>query len=90
MLLFLKQITQFFCKSKSMIPDELFASISPYLICEDRWTIMKLRPSQRRTHDPEEIRDPEQQMWKLMVEFLSKFQVCGIRIDRVNLIRVAK
>ena len=29
-------------------------------------------------------------MWKWMVEFLSKFHVRGIKIDRVNSIRVAK
>ena len=29
-------------------------------------------------------------MWKWMVEFLSKFQGCGIKIDRVNSMSVAK
>ena len=31
-----------------------------------------------------------EQIWKWMVEFLSKFQGRGIKIDRVNLIRFAK
>ena len=31
-----------------------------------------------------------EQMWKWMVEFLRKFQGRGIKIDRVNSIRVAK
>ena len=31
-----------------------------------------------------------EQMWTLMVEFFSKFQGSGIKIDRVYLIRVAK
>ena len=38
-----------------MIPGELFASISPYLISEEIWNIMKLRPSQRRIRDPQQI-----------------------------------
>ena len=42
---------------------------------------MKSWPSQRRTHDPE-------QMWKWIFEFLSKFQGCGIKIDSLNSIRV--
>ena len=33
---------------------KVFASISPYLISEETWNIMKLRPSQRRTRDPEQ------------------------------------
>ena len=31
-----------------------------------------------------------EQLWKWMVEFLSMLQGCGIKIDRVNLILVAK
>ena len=31
-----------------------------------------------------------EQIWKEMVEFLSKFQASGIKIDRVNSIRAAK
>ena len=31
-----------------------------------------------------------EQMWKCMVEFLSKFQGYGIKIDRVDSIRLAK
>ena len=31
-----------------------------------------------------------EQMWKLMVKLLSKFQGRGIKIDKVNSIRVAK
>ena len=38
-----------------MIPRELFPPISPYLISEEKLNIMKLRPSQRRTPDPEQI-----------------------------------
>ena len=38
-----------------MVPGELLALISSYLISEERWNIMKFRPSQRRTRDPEQI-----------------------------------
>ena len=56
MLLFLNKYSNYFTlswikfiyKSKSMIQLELFVSMSPYLISEERWNIMKLRPSQRR------------------------------------------
>ena len=34
-----------FIKSKCMIKGELFSSISPYLISDERWNIIKLRPS---------------------------------------------
>ena len=38
-----------------MIPGERFAPISPDLISEERQNIMKLRQSQLRTRDPEQI-----------------------------------
>ena len=69
-----------------MIPGELFASISPYLTSEEKWNLI-LRPSQRRTRDPE-LRNMNkcENGWS---KFLSKFQGRGIKIAWVNSIRVA-
>ena len=66
-----------------------FTSISPYLISEERWN-MKLRPSHVEPVTLRKYVAEYKQMWKLMVEFLSKFQGQVIHIDRVNSIRVAK
>ena len=38
-----------------MKPCKVFTSISPCLISKERWNIMKLQPSQRRTRDPEQM-----------------------------------
>ena len=73
-----------------MIPGELFASISPYLISEERWNIIKLRPLQRRTRDPEQICWG---MWtnvKMDGRISRKFQGRGIKIYRDNSIRIAR
>ena len=67
-----------------MIPGELFASISPYLISEERWNIMKLRPSQRRTRDPEQIcciiRTNTKNWWS---NFSSSFRVVGLKLTEL-------
>ena len=68
-----------------MIPCELFASISPYLICEGRdeiiWAFdrhsVEIVTLSKHVAEYEKIR-------KWMFEFLSKFQNRGIKIHRVN------
>ena len=75
-----------------MIPGELFASISLYLIISDeRWNIVNwicdydsVEPVTLSNYVAE-----YEQMWKWMSEFLRKFQSRGIKIDRANSIRVA-
>ena len=60
-----------------MIPGQLFASISPFLISKERSNIMT--PVTLRKYVAE-----YEQIWKSMDEFLSKFKGRGIKIDRVN------
>ena len=66
-----------------MIPCELFASISPSLISEEKRNISRLWPSQRWNSDSEKY--ITEQMLKWMVEYLDKFQGRSFKIDRVNL-----
>ena len=68
----------------------IFTLISPYLISGRGQNISNFLPSKRRNRDPEKICC---QIWtnvKLTVEFLSKFQGDGIKIEQVNAIRIVK
>ena len=98
MLLFLNKSFNYFTlswikllnKSKSVIPGELFASISPDLISAEKLNIMKVWPWQRRTRDPEQIYCGIWTNVKMDGRICSKFQGRGNKIDRVNSARVAK
>ena len=69
-----------------MIPGELFTSISPYQINEIwNWDRHSVEPVTAIKCVAE-----SEQMWKLMVEFLSKFEGRGIKIDKVYSTRVAE
>ena len=70
-----------------MIPGEFFASIFPYLLSEERWNC------DRHSVEPVTLSKyvaEFEQMWKWMVEFRSKFQGSGFKIDIYNSIRVVK
>ena len=73
-----------------MKPCKVFTSISPYLISEERWNILwnyhhSIKPVTLSKYIAE-----YDQIWKWMVEFLSKFESYDIKIDRVNLLCIAK
>ena len=75
----------------SMKPCIVFSSISPYLIIVKRDEILWY--CERHNVEPENLSKlgaEYEQMWKWMVEFLSKSRGRGIKIGRVSSIRVAK
>ena len=66
-----------------MFPCTVFISISPYLISEERWNLWNCdRHSVEPVTMNKYVAENEQNlMWKLRVEFLTKFQGRGIKID---------
>ena len=73
-----------------MKPYKVLTSMSPYLITEEKRYILNFWPLQGRNRDSEQICSLMWTMWKWIGEFLSKFQGRGMKIARVNSIRVAK
>ena len=68
---------------------KVFASISRYLIGEERWNIKKLSPSQRRTSEPWANMLPNINKCKngSMVDFSASFRVVALKLT--ELIRFA-
>ena len=80
-----------------MKPCKIFSWIFPYLISEGRRNIscffIIIYYNISKCHSAETVTKcvtEYVQIWKWMVEFLSKFQGRGIKIYRVNSIRLAK
>ena len=74
-----------------MKPCKIFTWFSLYIIILWRRNVSSFWPSQRWNRDPEQICCRRyDQISKWMVEFLSKFLGCGIKIARFNYIHVAK
>ena len=68
-------------KGKSMIPWKYFASISPYLISEERRNISNLWAIQGETVTLNKYVDEYEEIWKFMIEIFNKLHGRGIKID---------